>query len=80
MNPIFIIARSHSYECLEAFVANCQQPLKSYLDIEIGYTNKLFINEETWKTIPEDYREKIKLQANNFVDGWEARANLKTDG
>lgn len=35
------------------------------------------MNEDTWKTIPEEERQIVKSHANSFVDGWEARQNMR---
>jgi len=72
-----IIATSHSAECLVAYLATCQEPLRSRLVVETGYTSRLEMPDEEWEAISQVHKDVIISRTLGFIDGWEAKEDWK---
>lgn len=72
-----IIATTKFPNCLVAYLATCQEPLKSLLHVETGYNDRLVIDDAAWEIIPEDQRWLIQAYADGFIEGWEAKEDWK---
>jgi hypothetical protein len=70
-----IIATSKSSQCLVAYLSTCEEPLRSMLYVETGYTSRLVTDDASWETIPEGQADLIEAEARGFVSGWEAKEN-----
>jgi hypothetical protein len=72
---MIVIATSYSAECLMEYLRTCNEPLKSALFVETGYTSRICTSEETWDGMPQNVQDAIKARTLGFIDGWEIRDN-----
>lgn len=70
-----IIATSKFSECLVAYLSTCQEPLRSMMYVETGYTSRLVIDDEFSETLSDEQCDIMDANVRGFVMGWEAKEN-----